>query len=174
MSCAANAFVGAPPRHPIIATYLKFALCNVQNAIYGSYVLLSTGPCVLGRAILHHDQTFGNETSSWPLHLPGYIHWRGEKSEAIVATKCPGCGEGQEWEEGNNYMTLWQEKKYYCEDSASIFQTLDRRERRQTKDYSTIYTNDALNKNPYLGWQPTISVPNASFSWRSCLRHMIS
>jgi hypothetical protein len=30
------------------------------------------------------------------------------------------------------------EKKYYCEDSASIFQTLDRRERRQTKDYSTM------------------------------------
>jgi hypothetical protein len=30
------------------------------------------------------------------------------------------------------------EKKYYCEDSASIFQTLDRRERCQTKDYSTM------------------------------------
>jgi hypothetical protein len=37
-------------------------------------------------------------------------------------------------------------------------------------DYSDIYTSDALQKNPYLGWQPTFPDPDASFSWRSCFK----
>ena len=38
------------------------------------------------------------------------------------------------------------------------------------KDYSNIYTKEALQQNPYLGWQPTIPAPDASFSWRSCFK----
>jgi hypothetical protein len=30
------------------------------------------------------------------------------------------------------------------------------------------YTSDALQKNPYFGWQPTFPDPDASFSWRQC------
>jgi hypothetical protein len=120
-SCAANAFVGARSQHPIIASYLDYTLKNVQSSLYGAYVLMTTGPCVLGRAILAHEEAFGNDTVSWPIHLPGYIHWKGQNSQAIVATKCPGRAEGQDWSEGNNYISLWKDQHYYCEDAASIF-----------------------------------------------------
>lgn len=125
---------------------------------------MTTGPCVLGRAILTHDKKFGNDTVSWPIHLPGYIHWKGEESEAIVATKCKGCGEGQDWEDGNNYMTLWLNKRYYCEDSASIFHDIDIDMPTLTNnniDFPAIYPTHAL-ENPH---HKTAIV---SFSWRSC------
>lgn len=122
--------------------------------------MMTTGPCVLGRAILAHEETFGNDTVSWPIHMPGYIHWKGENSQAIVATKCPGCGEGQDWQDGNNYMRLWKDQQYYCEDAASIFLA--------DTDYSNIYTTDALKINPYLGWQPAVKPEDPSFSWRNC------
>lgn len=157
-SCAANAFVGATPSHPIVASYLEFALKNVQSSLYGAYVLMSTGPCVFGRAIMTHEKAFGNDTVSWPIHLPGYIHWKGEGSQAIVATKCPGCGEGQDWEDGNNYMTLWKNKNYYCEDAASIF-----------NEISNGTTKRGL-ENHHVGWQSNQSVPGESFSWRSCFK----
>ena len=38
------------------------------------------------------------------------------------------------------------------------------------RDYSNIYTSDALEKNPYLGWQPDLTAPDESFSWRSCFQ----
>lgn len=37
-------------------------------------------------------------------------------------------------------------------------------------DYSNIYTEEALQKNPYLGWQPQFSPPDNNFSWRSCFK----
>lgn len=37
-------------------------------------------------------------------------------------------------------------------------------------DYTDIYTKEALEKNPYLGWQPQYSPPDPSFSWRSCFK----
>jgi hypothetical protein len=30
------------------------------------------------------------------------------------------------------------------------------------------YTTDALEKNPYLGWQPVFPSPKETFSWRTC------
>lgn len=30
------------------------------------------------------------------------------------------------------------------------------------------YTSDAMEKNPYLGWQPMFPSPDSSFSWRTC------
>lgn len=44
------------------------------------------------------------------------------------------------------------------------------KDRAQLSDYSNIYTTEALEKNPYLGWQPTIAASDSSFSWRSCFK----
>lgn len=40
----------------------------------------------------------------------------------------------------------------------------------EMKDYSNPYTPEALEKNPFLGWQPKIDPPDSSFSWRSCFK----
>lgn len=120
-SCAQNAFVGAAPRHRIVARYLKLAMENVGAAAYPRDALLATGPCAFGRAVRDEVPDFGNDTLSWPLHRDGAYTWRGEEGEAIVLSKCDGCGHGQDWELGNNYYRLFEGRRYYCEDAASVF-----------------------------------------------------
>ena len=118
MSCAQNAFVGATPRHAIVAKYLELAMLNVQRVNYPIDALLVTGPCVFGHAIKLIRKDFGNDTVSWPIHKTNTYYWKGQE---IVLSKCEGCGHGQDWDMGNNYYKLWKNKRYYCEDSASIF-----------------------------------------------------
>lgn len=137
-SCVANAFVGSTPRHPIAARYLQLVMDNVYNSLYPANTLLATGPCLLGMAVLHVRKDFGGHAAndddgmSTPIHqhrVPGrwkghnitdsFITWRGER---IALDKCVGCGRDQSWTLGNNYNELFDQRRYYCEDAAAIYQ----------------------------------------------------
>lgn len=123
-SCAQNAFVGSVPRHQILAKYLELAMINVQSSHYPKNVLLTTGPCVFGRAIKQVDPEFGTNLAISRGKYGEYkdthhFFWKGKK---IVSHRC--CGLGQDWENGNNYNTLFEKRKYYCEDSANIFDAI--------------------------------------------------
>jgi len=72
-----------------------------------------------GLAVKYHNRDFGS-TNYTPVHNSKMLYnWKGQD---IVLGKCQGCSTGQDWHNGNNYNTLIKQKKYYCEDSASIFQ----------------------------------------------------
>lgn len=121
-SCAQNSFVGATPKHPILAEYLRLAILNVQSSFYGENVLQNTGPCLFATAIRKYRKDFFTNNTSHPIFERHHYYWRGgdQKGEALIANKC--CGFGQNWASGNNYNVLFEERRYYCEDSASIFQ----------------------------------------------------
>ena len=118
--CAQNSFVGVVPRHPVVASYLKGALLNVQGSVYGNNPLSPTGPCLLGWAVRLHDKDFGDTNYRGPTFSDNQFHWNGR---AIVEHKCKGCGQDQRWTGGNDYNTLYSNQIYYCQDAASIFKT---------------------------------------------------
>ena len=120
-----NGSIGSVPQHPIIAKMLELSLANVQKIHYGPTALdAAANVCVFGRAI-HESEKERNST--WFSSIagrggPGWtIKWNGS---LIVQHKCEGCGGGQDWgATGNNYFRIWKERKNYCEDAASLFQT---------------------------------------------------
>jgi mannosyltransferase OCH1-like enzyme len=125
-SCAANAFVGSVPRHPIAARYLDLAMRNVQASSYPENTLLATGPCLFGNAIRIIDPTFGRaeNVTKFGTYKNNHFYYR---NRTIIQHKC--CGDhllpgyyGQDWDGGNNYNILFNEKRYYCQDSMMIFE----------------------------------------------------
>ena len=96
-SCAQNSFVGAAPKHPILAEYLKLAILNVQSSFYGENVLQNTGPCLFATAIRKYRKDFFTNNTSYPIFESHHYYWRGgdQKGEALIANKC--CGFGQNW-----------------------------------------------------------------------------
>jgi len=127
--CVQNAFVGSIPQHPIIAKDLEMILVNIQKVHYSKSALDGTGTCVLGRAVHQSEE---ERNSTWFSKIAGtfvndpthgaVMSWN---SEGIVQHKCKGCGgSGQSWgDSGNNYVELYKQRKYYCEDAASLFKT---------------------------------------------------
>jgi len=119
-ACAANAFVGSVPGHPIVVRYLEIVMNHVQRSYYHQYSLYLTGPCAFGMAVRAIQKDFGSpKKESWPVHKSNRFYWRDKE---IVLVKCEWCGATQNWADGNNYNKLAKNRTYYCEDSASIFQ----------------------------------------------------
>ena len=116
--CAQTSFVGVVPQHKVVESYLKMALLNVQDSVYGFNPLFTTGPCLWGQAVRLHDKDFGDKNYQGPTHADNKYHWNGRD---IVQGKCNDCGTGQKWKGGNDYNTLHKSRKYYCEDAASVF-----------------------------------------------------
>ena len=126
--CVQNAFVGARPQHPIIATMLKMLLTNIQSSHYGQKTLDTTSTCLFGRAIQVSEKEnnstrfsqIGAKFINTDKRVGDSFHWKGK---FIVKHKCAGCGDGQDWAGGNNYNHIYKKKTYYCEDAASLFRT---------------------------------------------------
>lgn len=127
--CVQNAFVGSKPRHPIIAKTLEFVFANIQKAHYGGSALDATATCIFGRAVRVSEE---ERKSVWFSKIAGHfvndptygaaVSWN---SEPIVKHKCRGCGEfNQDWgDSGNNYIALYKQRNFYCQDAASLFKT---------------------------------------------------
>ena len=92
----------------------------------GSSPLHSIGPCAFGK-VIDKEQYSSLGLGAYRHTAPGtqgrsnsgafYLN-----GKAIVLHKCKGCGEDQNWSNGNNYNELWKKKTNYCEDAPSIFQ----------------------------------------------------
>ena len=118
-----NAFVGAAPQHPIIVKFLELTLKNIQQSQYGITSLDSGGStCVFGQAIYESEKERNSTWFSTYSAEPGIGEWTFDwNGRPIVLHKCKGCGSTQDWGNlGNNYHKVWKERKYYCEDAASL------------------------------------------------------
>ena len=117
-SCVQNAFFGTIPKHPILQNAIKFVIENVKNKYYGDCPLDTTGVCVFGKAIKEYNKKYNKIESQGEFNhkLAKGGQFYHKKLGKIIQHKCDKCGEGQSWKNGNNYNTLWDQRKYYCDD----------------------------------------------------------
>ncbi|KAL7539559.1 hypothetical protein ACHAWF_006446 [Thalassiosira exigua] len=126
--CIQNGFVGATPRHPIARKMLALTLIQTQKVHYGTFAFDAAGSvCLFGRAVIESEKEEGSANFVEHAAEPGEgeregtVVWRGE---SVVRHKCAGCGGTQDWgKTGNNYLQMWIDRKFYCEDAASLFRT---------------------------------------------------
>mmetsp|Transcript_14060 Transcript_14060/g.34045 ORF Transcript_14060/g.34045 Transcript_14060/m.34045 type:complete len:249 (-) Transcript_14060:59-805(-) len=118
--CMSNGFMGAVPRHPVIADTLRMMMTNVRSADYLGH-WLDFSLCTFGRAVAASRPS--QNVTEWNVgrYSDPTIKVYSWKGRDIVRHKCVGCKGGQNWENGNNYADLWRHKRWYCEDAASIF-----------------------------------------------------
>lgn len=120
----ANAFLGAAPRHPLIAKMLELQFHHIQTSHYqgGTFgVLNATGPMVLGAAWRRAklDNIVKETNIQGKYNVSGLFFDLEDKK--VIQHKCTGCGLDQKWEHGNVYWKMYRLKTFYCEDSASIY-----------------------------------------------------
>jgi mannosyltransferase OCH1-like enzyme len=115
--CVTNAFVGSRPFHPVIGKDLELIVSNVQKRNFGKTPIHPTGPCALGQALQSVTGRGGYDAISGE-HKELNFFLNGTM---IVQGKCDDCGMNQDWKHGNNYNTLWNNKAFFCEDAAVIF-----------------------------------------------------
>ena len=125
--CVQNAFVGSKPKHPIIETMLEMILINIQTSRYSGSALDATATCIFGRAIHvseeeRNSQWFSQVAGNFindPIH-GGAFQFAGK---TVVKHKCDDCGgHNQDWGQlGNNYLELYKQRNFYCQDAASLF-----------------------------------------------------
>lgn len=127
--CVQNAFVGSRPQHPIIAKMLEMLLLNIQTSHYGPSALDATATCIFGRAIhVSEDERKSQIFSQIAGHfVDDKIHGAAYQwnLRTVVKHKCNNCGEGQSWgNSGNNYIALYKQRNFYCQDAASLFKII--------------------------------------------------
>jgi hypothetical protein len=122
--CHQNAFIGATPKHPVLANVIAKVLDNIQSKHYGVHVLQATGPCVFGLAIV--EEGYGVDMVNTSRIGYAKWHWNPKhnvfryQGRKIMQHKCNDCGVGSDYDNGNNYWNVWKEKQYYCSDAASL------------------------------------------------------
>lgn len=129
--CVQNAFVGARPQHPVIEKMLEMLLTNIQTSRYNAGALDATSTCIFGRAIHVSEE---ERNSTWFSTVAGKVVndpvWKGAfqwNGQPIVQHKCNNCGGTQDWgNTGNNYINLYKQRNFYCQDAASLFRTTER------------------------------------------------
>jgi hypothetical protein len=124
LMCYQAAFIGATPKHPVLANVIAKVLDNIQSKRYGVHVLETTGPCVLGPAVV--EEGYGVDLVN--TSRIGYAKWHKiakknvfrYQGKTIVQHKCNDCGVSSDYDNGNNYWKLWKERQFYCSDAASL------------------------------------------------------
>lgn len=121
-----NSFFGAAPQHPVIANTIKKILKHVQTSDYSHDPWYVTGPNLF---LEEFKKYFGDE---YEKHFAGRYFAVGKKqlyfshkgNKRMVLHKCMNCGQNQDWgATGNNYIDLYKNRQFYCEDAASLFHT---------------------------------------------------
>jgi len=122
-----NAFFGATPQHPLIGEQLKQILNHVQMSHYEGGVYMTTGP-----DLLYHSFQIAKKKNlvSEEKHFAGRFVFRRKavftvNGKKVIRHKCENCGYDQNWGAGNNYNVLFNERRYYCEDAASLFRAFE-------------------------------------------------
>tara|TARA_Y100000389_G_scaffold178261_1_gene191262 strand:- start:63 stop:908 length:846 start_codon:yes stop_codon:yes gene_type:complete len=115
--CGQNATFGSIPKHPILKKTIDLIKDNVKNKYYGKGALYTTGVCVYGRAI--HETLPKLKSNSY--QFGSYIHnyngypYMTMNNIKVIQHKCKSCDVSQDWENGNNYFKLWEDRNYYGE-----------------------------------------------------------
>jgi hypothetical protein len=130
--CVQNCFFGATPHHPLTADMIRAMLTNIQAEVYNvKHALYTTGPCTFGQVFAKFvtKDTKDDGDNIDGRYRMGYFRdlkiWPtpSNKLQTLIEHKCTGCGSDQNWDEGNNYNAMFEGKRYYCQDSKSIFQS---------------------------------------------------
>lgn len=107
-----TAFVGTPPHNPCIQKVIQEMLRHVRLKYYGTNPLDTTGPGVWGR-VVNRSCTLHIQCE----HTKNHYWWNGRP---VARQKCTKCKKGQDWQFGNNYNTLWKQKRYYFDTPPSL------------------------------------------------------
>lgn len=105
-----NAFFGAIPGSPILKKAIDICIDHTKQKFYGTTPIQATGVCVLGEAF--------NKTKYWAMNkklgiFKDMIFYFNGKP-VIKHKYNTNNRSSQDWEKGNNYVKLWENKKYYC------------------------------------------------------------
>lgn len=104
-------FFGAAIHHPVLNEYIRNIMLNVQHKHYGDSPLDATATGVLGKSfdlvkpyMNRKRMLIGQFYDNFKTHF---------NNEPWVLGKCDKCTKDQTWVNGNNYIKLWNERKYY-------------------------------------------------------------
>lgn len=114
--CGQNATFGSIPKHPILKKTIELIKDNVKNKYYGKGALYTTGVCVYGRAIHETLPKLKSNSYKFGSHIiyKNYPYMTMNNIK-VIQHKCKSCDTSQNWENGNNYNKLWEDRNYYGE-----------------------------------------------------------
>lgn len=114
--CMGTGFFGCKPYHPVLKTAIDQIIENVKNKFYGNSCLDPTGPFLFGNAFLKHKHEMKD-------YLLGNFDWDNYFSfgdKKAVEHKCDGVSKDQNWENGNNYVTMWVKRCAYLKNENGL------------------------------------------------------
>lgn len=109
--CIQPAFFGAIKNHSLLLQAINNCILNVKNKNYSKNVWYTTGPCLFGTSFKQLNLSNKLLIGSYSHPQNAFILNNGKK---ILLHKCKNCGLNQDWNNGNNYIDLYNKKKYYC------------------------------------------------------------
>ncbi|KAK3234589.1 hypothetical protein CYMTET_55140 [Cymbomonas tetramitiformis] len=106
-----NAFFGVEKNNLFLKRAIQRTIKNTKKKLYAyPTVLHVSGPGLLGNVYAHEQHR--TNISEDDYYFGNYFYHRNER---VVQHKCDACTKNQDWAHGNNYNTLWNRKKFYCE-----------------------------------------------------------
>lgn len=119
-----NGFFGAVPKHPFLENALKIILNHVQGSYYGDSVYHTTGPMVFWDSY-QIEKAKSNLTNDYSFvgfyRWPNNVYVTTSDGITVIHHTCSNCVTDVKWPTGNSYGELYAARRYYCEDSASLF-----------------------------------------------------
>ena len=104
-----TAFFGAVPKHPIAKRFVDNLAKNVETEQYGDMPLDTTGPGCFGKSFDEMKPNTSNMLIG-QYNLDFIFRFMGHP---WVQHKCDKCSKDQNWEHGNNYNVLWNNRTFY-------------------------------------------------------------
>ncbi|KAK3282394.1 hypothetical protein CYMTET_9863 [Cymbomonas tetramitiformis] len=105
-----NAFFGTEGKSLILKSAIERSILNIARRSYDyPNVLHVAGPGMLGEVYARGEHQ--TNISKHDYYLNNFFYYDGER---VVQHKCDACTKLQNWTHGNNYNTLWGQKKFYC------------------------------------------------------------
>ena len=104
-------FFGSIRKHPVLHEFITNIIHNTKTKHYGTNPLDTTGPGCLGKSfetVLHRlDKTRMLIGQFYTTH---YTHFN---NIPWILGKCDKCTKDQNWEHGNNYVEMWNNRTFY-------------------------------------------------------------
>lgn len=114
------AFIMSVPKHPYLKEIIRLCVKNIKNEYYGENPLAVTSPVAFGKAVRKVDNKLIKTKSAKELLRCRYTgEHRGGKvffeDTILLHTKYNNAsgGDWSDFEQGNNYNTLWNSRQLY-------------------------------------------------------------
>ena len=121
-NCMINGLFGACAKHPVLKRVIDICFHNIMNQFYGANPLYTTGPVVFGEAFMKYYTSFewGEVVNTSTVCVGGKFYKSDDNllyipffDKNVVLHKHQKLEQSQEWNTGNNYNTLWNDKDLY-------------------------------------------------------------